>query len=305
MQQRMLILALILGLSTSALIHGQAGHGFSYQAIARDGNGNPLAEADISVRFSFHAKTGEGVLIWQEEHDVHTSNLGLFTTVIGGNDAYNQSGEAASFQDIPWADYNHFLKVWIKTDQEYVDMGGAVVKTVPMALHADKAILADTARYSAGNFSVTGEAGNQGEALFEVKRADGMPVFAVYDEGVWVYTDPDAVKGKKGGFAVGGYSATKGVVEEYMRITPDSARIYISPDDAKGKKGGFAVGGYSAAKGITNEFMRITPDSARIYFNQDAAKGKKGGFAVGGYSAAKGAEANFLEVSPSRTHVLL
>jgi len=331
---------LLLGITSVITLSGQDHRGFNYQAVARDGNGNPLSGIDISVRFSIHADTEDGVLIWQEEHDLHTSPLGLFTAVIGSAGAYNQSGEAGSFQEIDWNAGQYFLKTWIKTDQEYADLGGSLIQTVPMAMHADMA------SNSAGNFSVTGEEGANGSALFEVKRSDGMPVFAVYEDGVWVYSDLDQVKGKKGGFAVGGYSAaTKGVVEEYMRITPDSARIYISPDDAKGKKGGFAVGGYSAGakgtapeylrvttdstrvlvnaaaakgkkggfavggyspatKGINDEYMCITPDSARIYINPETAKGKKGGFAVGSYSSAtKGTGASFLEVHPSATRV--
>ena len=58
-----------------------------------------------------------------------------------------------------------------------------------------------------------------GEALFEVKRKDGQHVFAVYEDMVWVYVDPEQVKGVKGEFAVGGFKRSKGVTEEYMRLT--------------------------------------------------------------------------------------
>jgi len=132
--------------------------------------------------------------------------------------------------------------------------------------------------------------------LFEVRREDGFPVFAVYNDGVMVYVDDEA-KGKKGGFAVGGYSrAAKGINQEYMSVTPDSVRIYVpEASQAKGKKGGFAVGGYSrAAKGPGQDFLFVNPDSTRVYVpnkgNDANFVGLQGGFAVSGYTdGAKGA----------------
>jgi hypothetical protein len=126
------------------------------------------------------------------------------------------------------------------------------------------------------------------EPLFEVKRKDGLPIFAVYNDGVWVYVDADEQKGIKGGFAVGGYTSNKkGSVEEYLRVTPDSVRIYIRQDENEGKgiKGGFAVGGYTSTyKEPSSEFLRVSADSVRVYIDdRPESKGLKGGFAVGGY----------------------
>jgi len=161
-----------------------------------------------------------------------------------------------------------------------------------------------------GRLSVRGVDETIDEPLFMVARKDGYPVFAVYEDGVYAFTDTvDTGKGVKGGFAVGGYSKTsKGLGEEYMRVTADSIRFYI--DEAgtvKGVKGGFAVGGYQkTSKGFTgNEFLRISPDSVRIYIDNDPlAKGVKGGFAVGGYrntSKAKGKE--YLRVTTDSTRI--
>jgi len=130
--------------------------------------------------------------------------------------------------------------------------------------------------------------------LFEVKNDAGIPVFAVYNDGVMVYIDEEK-KGVKGGFAVGGYSKTaKGPTQEYLRITPDSTRVYVNDDvvGGKGVKGGFAVGGYSkTAKGLTDNYMEVTRASTHLFFDEDIqteGKGVKGGFAVGGYSKTKG-----------------
>lgn len=132
--------------------------------------------------------------------------------------------------------------------------------------------------------------------LFEVRREDGFPVFAVYNEGVMVFVDDEA-KGLKGGFAVGGYSrGTKGLGQEYLTVTPDSVRIYVPEEQqVKGLKGGFAVGGYSkGTKGPGQDFLFINSDSTRVYVPNEANdspdfEGLQGGFAVSGYTpGAKG-----------------
>jgi len=179
-------------------------------------------------------------------------------------------------------------------------------------------ILGNVIYYNAGNVGIGTDSpggklevvGDGTEAaddpLFEVKRSDGQTVFAVYPEGVRIYVEESNTKGTKGGFAVGGFNpATKGITNEYLRVTPDSVRVYVSEDGVKGTKGGFAVGGFSPSKGITNEYLRISPDSVRVYVNDDGVKGTKGGFAVGGFNPAKGITNEYLRVSPDSVRVYI
>ena len=103
--------------------------------------------------------------------------------------------------------------------------------------------------------------------LFEVNNKSGIPVFAVYNNGVRILIDDtyESPKGPKGGFAIGGYDYTKaGSTVDFMRITPDSIRFNINnEEDAKGPKGGFAIGGFDHTKGVVNEdFMYITPSNS-------------------------------------------
>ncbi|MBI4649209.1 MAG: hypothetical protein HY738_22095, partial [Bacteroidia bacterium] len=72
-------------------------------------------------------------------------------------------------------------------------------------------------------------------ALFHVQNAIGDTVFAVYSEGVRIYIKDEVAKatGSRSGFAVGGFSVTKGLTNEYLRVTPDSSRIYTK-DTIKG-----------------------------------------------------------------------
>ncbi|PLX10179.1 MAG: hypothetical protein C0597_17225 [Marinilabiliales bacterium] len=94
------------------------------------------------------------------------------------------------------------------------------------------------------------------------------------------------------------FSPSKGIVDDYMVITPDSARIYINDTvTAKGKVGGFAVSGRSPSKGTSNDIFFATVDSTRIYVDESAAKGKVGGFAVSGRSPSKATANSFLNLS--------
>ena len=154
-----------------------------------------------------------------------------------------------------------------------------------------------------GKMAVQGDDVASEEPLFEVKRKDGQTVFAVYNEGVRIYVDTADSKGLKGGFAVGGFNASKGISQDYLRITPDSIRLYVDKESTKGLKGGFAVGGFSASKDAPQEYLRVTPDSVRIYIDETISKGLKGGFAVGGYSASKDPGNEFLRVTNDSTRV--
>lgn len=145
------------------------------------------------------------------------------------------------------------------------------------------------------NLEIKGtELNNDTDPLLAVVNSTGDTVFSVFQSGVRIYVDdnPDSkVSGNRGGFAVGGFSSSKGLTNEFLRVTPDSVRVYVGEDEAKvsGNRGGFAVGGFSSSKGLTNEFLRVTPDSVRIYIEESATKvtGNRGGFAVGGFSSSK------------------
>ncbi len=123
--------------------------------------------------------------------------------------------------------------------------------------------------------------------LFEVKRKDGQPVFAVYNEGVRVYLDASAAKGPRGGFAIGGYGVTKGSIQDLLWISADSARIYIDQSPAKGPRGGFAIGGFGVTKGSTTSMMQLTRNN--YFIGTESGSHITGGLynATMGYQAGK------------------
>jgi len=133
---------------------------------------------------------------------------------------------------------------------------------------------ADTVYYMEGNVGV-GTVSPQGilevksklpgdEPIFQVKNDQGVPVFAVYNEGVEITIPETVAKGAKSGFAVGGYNSGSKVLptgEYFFQIKPEGANInFLTDDNAKGLKSGFAVGGYnSGTKTDPSSYIYMDP----------------------------------------------
>jgi hypothetical protein len=291
-----LLLSLLLSFSFY-LLSSQVPQGFNYQAIARGSDGKEIANTTLQIKVSILSDTtgfygsGSGTYIWEEMQSVKTNSLGLFTLTVGYTLATKVQGSALSFSAIDWKYQPLFIGIKINNGA-WKNMGTSRLWSVPYSM------VAGELEGAVDKLEVIGVDPLSDEALFEVKRKDGQTMFAVYNQGVRVYMPLDTLsKGKKGGFAIGGFSKAKGTVQDYFVVNPDSIRAYIDTNPAKGKKGGFAIGGFDKAKAWNEEYMRVTRDSTRIYLNDTGTKGKKGGFAIGGFDKAKGDIQDFMTVN--------
>jgi uncharacterized protein (TIGR02145 family) len=273
-----LLLSLILSFYF-CLLSSQVPQGFNYQAIARDGSGNPIANATIKVMLSILSDTtgfyvsGSGTYIWEEEQtNVKTNVFGLFTIVLGNPLASKVQGTASSFSAIDWVKTPLYIGTKIANPTNYKIMGSAKLWSVPYSMVADSS----KALFKGSKLSVVSSNDLATDALFEVKRKDGQTVFAVYPDSVNIYV-PNIAKGAtKGGFAIGGFDVVKGNFQNFFRVTPDSVRIYIDSNSEKGaRKGGFAIGGFNQVKGSSQKFLTVNKDSTRILTGDPIA-----GFAV-------------------------
>jgi hypothetical protein len=273
----------------------QVPQGFNYQAIARNSNGVPITSQVIPVRISIVTALTGGTVIWQEDHpSVATDQYGMISFVVGT--VAKTGGSAASFSAIDWSTQALYIKTEVKyPGTTWTDMGTSQIWAVPYSLLAKNVA-------PLSKLGITGTTTNMEEALFEVKNQAGNTVFAVYNEGIRAYVGNGNAKGARGGFAVGGYDATKGTtIYNLLTLNTDSARIYVdSKPNLKGARGGFSVGGYDMTKGGTavQNYLDVSKDSVRIYIDSNPlTKGKKGGFAVGGYDMTKDGISNFFNVA--------
>ena len=163
------------------LLSSQVPQGFNYQAIARDGSGNPIANATIRVMLSILTDTtgfyasGGGTYLWEEEQTgVKTNAFGLFTVVLGNTSAAKIQGSASSFSAIDWAKTPLYIGTKIANPLDYKNMGSAKLWSVPYSMVTDstKALL------KGSKLSVVSSNDAATDALFEVKRKDGQTVFA-------------------------------------------------------------------------------------------------------------------------------
>ena len=123
----MRLLLTTLALLISILLTAQAPALIPYQAIARDGAGQPLVDAILNARFTIHNESVNGTVVWQEMQTVNTNSLGLFSSQLGGT---------SSLAGVNWADGSKFLQVELDLGNGFIEIGTQQMLSVPYALHA-------------------------------------------------------------------------------------------------------------------------------------------------------------------------
>jgi hypothetical protein len=273
--------------------NGQSPQLISYQAILRSTDGTPMKDASVAIKFTIRKTSSSGTDVYTETHSTTTNSFGLVNLNIGSGTT------TGSMADIDWSAGPFFLKV----DVNGSEMGITQLVSTPYSLYSQKAAnglqgsapeyYIENTKIGIGTKTPTSRLSVRGSnvldsAIFEVKNNNGLTVFAVYNEGVRINIDEN-MKAAKGGFAIGGFSGTKGKVQEYLRVTRDSSRIYVdNAAMAKGTKGGFAIGGFGAVKAnAISNFVSLTPTNSLLGFSAgcNITTGTKNFFA--GYEAGE------------------
>jgi uncharacterized protein (TIGR02145 family) len=146
----MRIISFLLAFSSSIFLSAQAPALIPYQAVARDGAGQPLSNAAINARFTIHNETANGIVVWQEVQTVNTNGLGLFTSQLGGT---------SSLAAVNWAVGSKFLQVELDAGSGFFEIGTQQMLSVPYALHAGSVPVnvsptGDTLFVGEGNFVI-------------------------------------------------------------------------------------------------------------------------------------------------------
>ncbi len=122
-----LILAATLG------VLAQSPNAIPYQGVARDAAGNIMATQNISLRISIHDVTATGTVVFNETHNVTTTNLGLFNVNIGQG-----TPVTGTLAGVDWGTGAKFVQVEMDPagGTSYTDMGTTQLMSVPYALFA-------------------------------------------------------------------------------------------------------------------------------------------------------------------------
>ena len=83
MKTKLLLISLFL-ISHFSILTSQIPQGFNYQAIARDGSGNPITGATMQVKIDILSDTIANIIVYGELFNpVKTNAFGLFNIVVG------------------------------------------------------------------------------------------------------------------------------------------------------------------------------------------------------------------------------
>ena len=127
------LLCLLLFVGVSAPSPAQAPQAISYQAVARDANGDALPNQLVGLRFFLHQGAFNGPVVYGETHQTTTNPQGLFTLEVG-----NGTPTLGQIQLVDWSAGPYFLEVDLDPagGTNYSPMGTRQFLSVPYALHA-------------------------------------------------------------------------------------------------------------------------------------------------------------------------
>ncbi len=194
-----LIFSVLLIIGAESLGQGNVPLGIHYQAVARDNFGKELVSKDIDVRFSIVTENPLGQVVYQELHSrITTSRYGVFSLIIGAG--VQTGGIYSNFSQVTWSSGLHFLKVEVKFDNTFIDMGTMQFLAVPYALYAQKSLEPGPQ----GPAGLTGSQGPKGDAGIQGVKGDTGP------QGVKGDTGPQGLQGVQGDKGDPGLQGAKG-----------------------------------------------------------------------------------------------
>lgn len=126
----LLLLAIVLSITTSM---AQVPQGISYQAIAFNSGGVPIANGNVGIRISILDNAVTGTAVYTETHTKTTNAQGLFNLNIGQG-----TPTSGTFAAINWGTNTKFLKVEIDPSggANYTLVGTNQLMSVPYAMAA-------------------------------------------------------------------------------------------------------------------------------------------------------------------------
>lgn len=124
-----------------SIINAQVPQNMNYQAVARNNAGAPLINSSIAVRISIRDSIAIGTVLYSERDTATTNAFGLFACKVGMGNVIS-----GTFSAINWATNYKYMQVELDPNggSSYTDMGTTQLLSVPYALHAKSAHIADS-----------------------------------------------------------------------------------------------------------------------------------------------------------------
>ncbi len=158
-----MIFTFFASLLMAAGVFAQTPQSFNYQAIARDGSGNLLANKPIGLQLSILDGSATGAVVYAETFSLTTNDLGLFTLGVGTGTVVS-----GSFSVISWSTGSKYLRTELDPTggSHYTLNGTAQLLSVPYALYANAAGSSAGGPWTvSGNDITNGNSGSVGIAI--------------------------------------------------------------------------------------------------------------------------------------------
>ncbi|MDD5695848.1 MAG: FISUMP domain-containing protein [Bacteroidales bacterium] len=138
----------------SFLLSAQVPHSFSYQAVVRGSNGDPVAYQNTSFRISLLLGSDTGPVSYQETHLQTTNFFGLVNLEIG-----NGTAVSGIMDTLSWGSKSYYIKIEADTagGSNFVALGTTQLLAVPYALHAEDAAASSGIRDRDGDTKIEAE----------------------------------------------------------------------------------------------------------------------------------------------------
>lgn len=121
--KRFLLILVLMALCGIFELSAQAPYVFNYQAIVRDGSGEPKTNEPVEVKIEILQDSHDGEVVFSEIHAAETNEFGLVTLKVGSLE---------SLAGISWGAGDHFIRLHVNGNE----MGISQLLSVPYALHA-------------------------------------------------------------------------------------------------------------------------------------------------------------------------
>ena len=116
------------------MIHAQSPDRFNYQAVARNSQGEVLANQNVGMKISILQGSANGSAVYTEEHSLTTNANGLVSMMVGSGSVLS-----GSFSNIDWSSGPYYIQVGLDETggTSYNTMGTTQLVSVPYAKYAD------------------------------------------------------------------------------------------------------------------------------------------------------------------------
>ena len=135
----------------------QAPHGFNYQAVLRDSNGEVKQNENVNIAVELIQNTIDGPVVFNEIHTTQTNAFGLVNLHVG-----SENGE--DFENVDWSAGPYYVRISVNG----IAVGTSPLLSVPYALHAETADKVNDGRIDPV-FVYSGDTQNFADGEFGIK----------------------------------------------------------------------------------------------------------------------------------------